>query len=84
MKHVEIYTTRYCWYCRQAKALLERKGVAYQEHDASAKPELREEARRRSGRHTVPQVFIAGEAVGGYDDLAALDAAGELDAKLAD
>lgn len=83
MPKVEIYTTMFCPYCHRAKRLLDRKGVAYDEIDVTSSPELRDEARRRSGgRRTVPQIFIDGEAIGGSDDLAALEASGELDRKL--
>jgi len=81
MKKIEIYTTPTCWYCRQAKALLDNKGARYIEHDATTR-ELRVEARERSGRRTVPQIFIDGESIGGYDDIQALEDAGALDKKL--
>ena len=79
MPKIEIYTTRTCGYCRRAKALLASKGLTYEEHDATSSTVLREEAYRRSGRMTVPQIFIDGVSVGGSDELAALDRAGELD-----
>lgn len=81
---VTIFTTPWCGYCARAKALLARKGVAYTEIDIEADPRLRAEMIARSGRRTVPQVFIGGRHVGGSDDLAALDAAGELDRLLAE
>lgn len=80
---VTIYTTPWCGYCARAKALLTRKGVAYTEIDVEARRELREEMIARSRRRTVPQVFIGEHHVGGSDDLAALEAAGELDRLLA-
>jgi glutaredoxin 3 len=80
---VEIYTKFACPYCFRAKLLLEKKGVEYQEFDASGGP-LREEMLTRSnGGSTVPQIFIDGQHVGGSDDLAALDRSGKLDAMLA-
>ncbi len=86
---VEIYTADHCPYCRRAEALLDDKGVGYTEHEIRwgvfglQKDETFEEMVRRSGgRRTVPQVFIGGHHVGGSDDLAALDAAGELDRML--
>ncbi len=83
MPKVEIYTKIWCGYCHRAKQLLDEKGVAYQEFDTTSSPELRDEARHRSGgRRTVPQIFIDGEAIGGSDELAAIEASGELDAKL--
>jgi glutaredoxin 3 len=84
MPRIEIFTTALCPYCSRAKALLERKGVAYEEFDAPTGSAARRQAIERSGgRTTVPQVFIGGVAVGGYDDLAALDRAGRLDPMLA-
>ena len=84
MAKVEIYTTMFCPYCSRAKALLERKGVAFEEFDAERGSKNRDEAIARSGgRTTVPQIFIGGQAVGGCDDLMALDKAGKLDALLA-
>lgn len=79
---VTIYTKPTCPYCAAAKALLRNKGVGFTETDVSAGSGLREEMTERSGRHTVPQIFIGDTHVGGYDDLAALDAAGKLDALL--
>ncbi|WP_027284077.1 glutaredoxin 3 [Rubritepida flocculans] len=84
MARVEIYTTVFCPYCERAKALLDRKGVAYVEHDAPHGSAARREAIARSGgRSTVPQIFIDGRAIGGSDDLLALERAGKLDALLA-
>lgn len=79
---VTIYTKPTCPYCAAAKAMLRNKGVGFTEIEVSTQAELREEMMKRSGRHTVPQIFIGDTHVGGYDDLAALDAAGELDALL--
>jgi glutaredoxin 3 len=75
---VEIYTTPWCPYCVAAKELLAARRIAYREIDVSTDPERRAEARARSGRHTVPQILIDGEAIGGYADLARLDAEGDL------
>jgi glutaredoxin 3 len=84
MAPVEIYTTRWCLYCRMAKALLTRKGVAFTEIDLSSHRELRSEMiERANGRMTVPQIFIGPVHVGGSDDLHALERAGKLDALLA-
>ena len=83
MAEVELYTTMYCPYCSRARALLQRKGVAYVDIDIAEEPARRAEMiRRAQGHSTVPQIFINGEHIGGYDDLAALDRAGELDPKL--
>ena len=84
MATVEIYTTPLCGYCHAAKRLLTAKGAGYAEHDVSADPARRQEmVQRANGRRTVPQVFIDGTHVGGFDDLAALDRAGKLDPLLA-
>ncbi|GAA2890474.1 glutaredoxin 3 [Aminobacter niigataensis] len=84
MVDVTIYTRMMCGYCTAAKRLLERKGVAFTEHDASFSPELRQEmVTRANGRATFPQIFIGNTHVGGCDDLHALDAQGRLDQLLA-
>jgi glutaredoxin 3 len=83
MAEVELYTTMYCPYCTRARALLQRKKVAFVDIDIAEHPDRREEMiRRAGGRRTVPQIFINGEHIGGCDDLVALDRAGGLDAKL--
>jgi glutaredoxin 3 len=83
MPEVEMYTTMYCPYCSRARALLQRKGVAFADIDIGQEPGRREEMiRRAGGRRTVPQIFIGGEHIGGCDDMVALDRAGKLDAKL--
>jgi glutaredoxin 3 len=83
MVDVTIYTRMACGYCTAAKRLLDRKGVAYTEHDASFSPALREEMIDRSGRRTFPQIFVGDVHVGGCDDLHALESAGRLDGLLA-
>ena len=83
MAKIEIYTTPWCGYCALAKGLLENKGAAYDEMDVMEDVAKRAEMRERSKRSTVPQIFINGEHIGGSDDLAALERAGGLDAKLA-
>lgn len=84
MSNVEIYTTNYCPYCTRAKDLLTRKGQSYSEIDVtgddSARAELIEKA---NGMRTVPQIFINGEHIGGYDDMTKLEKDGTLDQKLA-
>jgi glutaredoxin 3 len=83
MAKVEIYTTMFCPYCSRAKALLDRKGVAYEEVSLDEEPGRRSEMMQRAhGGRTVPQIFINGEHIGGCDDMFALDRAGRLDAKL--
>jgi glutaredoxin 3 len=74
-----MYTTDWCPYCVRAKALLQRKGVAVTEVNIERVEGAREEMEERSGRMTVPQVFIDGQHIGGSDDLYALDRAGGLD-----
>lgn len=84
MADVTIYTRMMCGYCAAAKRLLDRKGVAYTENDASFSPELRQEMiQRANGRSTFPQIFIGDVHVGGCDDLHALEEQGRLDALLA-
>ncbi len=76
---VLMYATGWCPYCARARQLLERKGIAFQEIDVDEFPEARAEMTARSGRHTVPQIFVGETHVGGCDDLYALDARGGLD-----
>lgn len=84
MPNVRIYTTNICPYCRMAKALLTKKGVAFDEIDVTGKPALRDEMRSMAGgRDTVPQIWIGERHVGGCDDLYDLDASGGLDPLLA-
>jgi glutaredoxin 3 len=82
MADVTIYTTVSCPYCVQAKRLLDRKGVEYTEVDVTGDHDLRQEMMRASGRRTVPQIFIDGESIGGFEELYALEVSGELDVKL--
>lgn len=83
MANVIIYTRQGCGYCTAAVNLLTRKGAAFQEIDATGRPELRAEMMQRSGRSTFPQIFVGDTHVGGCDDLYALDGAGKLDPLLA-
>jgi glutaredoxin 3 len=76
---VVVYRTPYCPYCVRAAMLLERKGVKFREVDVSNDPEARERLLRETGQRTVPQIFINGASVGGYDDIALLDRRGALD-----
>jgi thioredoxin reductase (NADPH) len=83
MKPVEIYTKEDCPYCTSAKSLLARKRIPYREIDVTSDERLLQEAITRSGgRMTVPQIFIAGEPIGGSDELHTLDREGKLDALL--
>jgi glutaredoxin 3 len=79
MSRVIIYTTSYCPYCSRAKALLRFKRVEFEEIDVTTDPARRAEMQRLSGRFTVPQIFINGHPIGGYDDARQLDDEGKLD-----
>lgn len=83
MSKVVMYTTAWCWYCTRARQLLERKNANLEIIDVDGNSALRQEMMTRSGRHTVPQIFIGDVHVGGCDDLHALDAQGGLDPLLA-
>jgi len=76
---VEVYASAWCGFCYRAKALLQSKNVDFEDIIVDGRPELRKEMEQRSGRYTVPQIFIDGKAVGGSDELARLEASGELD-----
>ena len=82
MTEVIIYTTPYCPYCARAKVLLNSKNINFTEIQVDSNPELREEMVRKSGRTTVPQIFINGQAIGGCDDLYALEHQGKLNSLL--
>ncbi len=79
MAKVRIYTTPICPYCARAKALLNRKGVEFEEVDVYMDAAARKEMMEKSGRRTVPQIFIGDRHIGGCDDLHALDDEGGLD-----
>jgi glutaredoxin 3 len=76
---VLMYAKSWCPYCDRARELLKHKDVAFQEIDIETQPGQRADMIRRSGQHTVPQIFIGDRHIGGSDDLYALDAAGGLD-----
>ena len=76
---IVVYTTGWCPYCQRARSLLTEKGLEIKEIDVDEDGKLREEMIARSGRRTVPQIFIGDRHVGGCDDLYALDGSGELD-----
>lgn len=84
MQTVEIYTTQFCGFCVAAKRLLKAKGVEFTEFNVGSDASKRQEMMARAhGGHTVPQIFIADNHVGGCDELHALERAGKLDAMLA-
>ena len=84
MAVIEIYTSPFCPYCWRAKRLLENKGVAFTELDVLLHRGRRADMTAKAeGRASVPQIFIDGRAIGGSDELAALEASGELDVLLA-
>ncbi|MBM3680650.1 MAG: glutaredoxin [Actinobacteria bacterium] len=78
MKKVEFYSADWCPFCMRAKALLDARGIAYEEINVDRIPGFREQLVEMTGRMTIPQIIIDGEPVGGYDDIAALDRNGEL------
>jgi glutaredoxin 3 len=81
---VEIYTAPGCPFCVRAKRLLAARGIPYREIDVADDDALRTGLVTRTGRRTVPQIFIDGRSIGGFEELAALDARGELAALVAD
>ena len=84
MAKVELYTTTFCPFCVRAKSLLKSKGIQFDEIDVTDDAALRQKMVELSGgRRTVPEIFIDGKIVGGYDELKALDDAGQLDSMLA-
>lgn len=79
MPRVLLYSSDWCPYCARAKGLLRKKGVAFDEICIDRKPELRADMVARSGRTSVPQIWINDQHIGGCDDLHALDRSGQLD-----
>jgi len=79
MATVVMYTTPWCPYCVRARGLLDNKGVVYTDINVSGNANLRDEMERKSGRHTVPQIWINDQHVGGCNELMALERAGKLD-----
>jgi alkyl hydroperoxide reductase subunit F len=82
MPQIEVYSKAWCPYCAKAKALLTSKGLTYRELDVTNDAAVQEEMLQRSGMRSVPQIFIDGEPIGGYDGLATMNASGELDRRL--
>jgi len=79
---VVMYSSDWCPYCARARRLLEGRGVAYEEIDVDVVPGARAQMEARSGRDTIPQIFIGDSHIGGSDELLALDADGRLDSLL--
>jgi glutaredoxin 3 len=80
MAEIEMYATQTCDYCADARTLFKKKGVTYKEIDVTGSKELRKEmTKRANGGDTVPQIFIDGKHIGGYDDMRAMDKKGLLD-----
>jgi glutaredoxin 3 len=76
---VTLYTTRFCPYCIRARELLDAKAVSYREIAVDGDPGLRQEMMARSGRRTVPQIWVGERHIGGFDDLWMLERQGQLD-----
>jgi len=79
---IVMYTQAFCGYCAAARSLLDKKKVTYEEIDVTLNAKLRREMADRSGKNTVPQIFIDERYIGGYDDLSELDRDGKLEALL--
>jgi glutaredoxin 3 len=79
MARIQMYTTRWCGYCVRAKALLEERGIEYEEISLDDDPAFRQTVHDRTGGWTVPQILIDDKPIGGYVELWRLDKAGELD-----
>lgn len=78
MAQIVMYSTGYCPYCARARELLQKKNVTFTDIRIDLQPELRDEMITKSGRRTVPQIFINGQAIGGCDDLYDLEDQGKL------
>jgi glutaredoxin 3 len=83
MASITLYTTKWCGYCVRAKALLDGKGLPYDEIDMGDDPSFRARLQELTGGWTVPQIVIDGRPVGGYTELWQLDKSGQLDQLLA-
>ncbi len=79
MPRITIYTTGWCGYCRRAKALLEERGLPYEEISLDDDPRFRQRLMELTGGWTVPQILVDGRPIGGYAELWALERAGGLD-----
>jgi glutaredoxin 3 len=78
MKQVIMYTTDFCGYCRSAKALLDKRGIAYEEINLARDPDSRMQLSMKTGMVTFPQIVIEGETLGGFQELLAADRSGKL------
>ena len=76
---IQLYTTGYCPFCIRAKELLTRKGIAFEEINLDGKPDELNALKDRTGQRTVPQIFINGNLIGGFTELAGMDSRGELE-----
>ena len=83
MKEIKVYSTKICPYCVKVKNFLTEKNIPFQDIDLSDSPDELVALKEKTGLRTVPQVFFGEEFIGGCDDVLALDASGELEAKLA-
>ena len=79
MPRIRMYTTAWCGYCLRAKALLEQRGLEYEEISLDGDPDFRHKLEELTGRWTVPQILIDDRPIGGFTELVVLDRAGELD-----
>ncbi|MGH7280965.1 MAG: glutaredoxin 3 [Polyangiaceae bacterium] len=84
MAGVTVYSTNYCGYCVRAKMLLKKLGVKFEEVDVTNDPDKRDWLVKTTGKRTVPQIFINEQAIGGFDELAALERQGKLTAMIAE
>lgn len=82
MTKIEIYSKTTCGFCRRAKILLEERGLDFEEYLVDKERGARDRMIERTGRRTVPQIFIGGRHVGGHDELVNLDSAGRLESLL--
>ena len=78
MRNIEIYTSQGCGYCSAAKSMLRNMGLDFKEFDLTRDGLARQKLIERTGRRTVPQIFVDGESIGGYEELATMRASGEL------
>jgi glutaredoxin 3 len=80
---VIVYETQYCGYCRMAKRLLQARNIEFAQFDVTGDRDMRSWLVKATGQRTVPQIFIRGESIGGFDELSALDRRGQLATRVA-